>query len=229
MGGSTAVTFRSSISSTPSTTLVVTSGAATRHQTKFATIYLLLFSFVVLIQGTLALTERPTHLLPTTKLLATNDGSQNYSTDVTSLELRATGQTPVLAPFLKNFAGLLSEYLNGKVQATEKGEELFASNLIAEIENAVCSHLVGVAITKLTEFDAIEICVATIIEGSLLAPPAEFAAVFGAGLLCNYLFSELFPQIDAFTNAFCALVPKPCSLDLLTDPKNCGKCGNAVC
>lgn len=128
-----------------------------------------------------------------------------------------------LAPGWKTFSDLFSEYLAGKINSPE-----FADNLIAEIEEAVCDHAAGVLITEALGVDLVEACVTAIYTGNaLVAPELEFLSVFGASIICNLLVSEALPGIEVLTDAICK-EPKPCSEDLLTDPNNCGTCGNVV-
>jgi hypothetical protein len=128
-----------------------------------------------------------------------------------------------LAPGWKTFSDLFSEYLAGKITSPE-----FASNLVDEIAEAVCDHATGVLITEALGVDLVEACVTAIYTGNaLVAPELEFLSVFGASLICNLLIADALPGIGQLTDAICK-EPKPCSEDLLTDPENCGACGNVV-
>lgn len=136
-------------------------------------------------------------------------------------------QSRELNKFFKTFADLFSEYLANKLTAAGGKGELFADNLVAEVEEAVCDHFVNGAISAVALGTLLEDCVAAVYAGNLLvAPELEFLSVFGAGLLCNYAINELFPGIGELTDAVCK-DKKTCG-NLLTDPKNCGACGN-VC
>jgi hypothetical protein len=128
-----------------------------------------------------------------------------------------------VTPGWKAFSDAFSEYLAGKLSSPE-----FADNLVEELAKAVCDHAAGQAITKVLGVDLVETCVTAIYTGNaLVAPELEFLSVFGASVVCNLLVSEALPGIGALTEAICA-EPKPCSEDLLTDPNNCGSCGNVV-
>lgn len=128
-----------------------------------------------------------------------------------------------LVPGWKAFSDAFSAYLAGKLSSPG-----FADNLVDEVAEAVCDNAAGQVITKALGVDLVEECAAAIYTvNALTAPELEFLSVFGAGILCNLLVSEALPGIDALTNAICNQ-PKPCSNDLLTDPNNCGSCGNVV-
>jgi hypothetical protein len=128
-----------------------------------------------------------------------------------------------LTPGWKAFSDAFSAYLAGKLSTPE-----FADNLVDEVTEAVCDNAAGQVITKALGVDLVEECVTAIYTANALtAPELEFLSVFGASILCNLLVSEALPGIDALTNAICNQ-PKPCSEDLLTDPNNCGSCGNVV-
>jgi hypothetical protein len=128
-----------------------------------------------------------------------------------------------LTPGWKAFSDAFSEYLAGKLSKPE-----FANNLVDELAKAVCDHVAGQVITKALGVDLVEGCVTAIYTANALtAPELEFLSVLGASVLCNLLVSEALPGIEELTNAICSQ-PKPCSEDLLTDPNNCGSCGNVV-
>jgi hypothetical protein len=128
-----------------------------------------------------------------------------------------------LIPGWKAFLDAFSAYLACKLSSPG-----FADNLVDEVAEAVCDNATGQVITKALGVDLVEECVAAIYTvNALMAPKLEFLSVFGAGILCNRLVSEALPGIDALTNAICNQ-PKRCSNDLLTDPNNCGSCGNVV-
>lgn len=132
-------------------------------------------------------------------------------------------------PGWKAFAGLLGEYLGGKLASPG-----FAENLVAELEEAVCDHIVGGLITDALGVDLVEACVGAIdLAGGLAAlgtlqPEVEFLAVLESNILCNALVAEALPGIGQLTDAICK-EPKPCSQNLLTDVNNCGQCNNTVC
>jgi uncharacterized protein (DUF736 family) len=178
----------------------------------------LLLLFSILAQGTLALTHvshAAAELIPVERSVPDDSALLNH----TRLELAKRE----LTPGWKVFSDLFSEYLADKI--TSPG---FADNLIAEIEEAVCDHAVGVLITEALAVDLVDVCVTAIYTGNaLVAPELEFLSVFGASIICNVLVSDALPGIGALTDAICK-EPKPCSEDLLTDPKNCGSCGNVV-
>jgi hypothetical protein len=124
----------------------------------------------------------------------------------------------------EQFASDFAEYLAGKI-----GNPEFGDNLVDELASAVCDHGAGVIINKAIGADLVEECVAAIYTANaVVAPELEFLSVLGAGILCNLIVSDALPQIGELTDAICHH-EKPCSEDLLTDPNNCGSCGNVVC
>lgn len=131
-------------------------------------------------------------------------------------------------PGWKTFADLVGEYLGGKLVTPG-----FAENLVAELEEAVCDHAVGVLITKALGVDLVEACVGAIdVAGGLAAlgtlqPEIEFLAVLESSILCNALVAAALPGIGEITDAICK-EEKPCSENLLTDVNNCGQCNNTV-
>jgi hypothetical protein len=134
-----------------------------------------------------------------------------------------------LPELFSKFADLFGEYLAGKLTTatSPEGGELFADNLIGEVEEAVCDHLVGGALSTALIPELVETCVTAVYTGNaLVAPELEFLSVLGATVLCNYAVNEAFPGIGELTDAVCK-DKKPCG-DLLTDPNNCGSCGNVV-
>lgn len=95
-------------------------------------------------------------------------------------------QSRELNKSFKTFAGLFSEYVANKITGAGSKGELFADNLVAEVEQAVCDHFVNGAISAVALGSLLEDCVAAVYAGNLLvAPRLEFLSVFGAGL-CNY-------------------------------------------
>jgi hypothetical protein len=178
-----------------------------------------LLLFGLLVPGTHASTyafyATPSELTPVAQDVPNNRVLVNY----TQHELAKRK----LTPGWKAFSDAFSAYLAGKLSTPE-----FANNLVDEVAKAVCDNAAGQVITKALGVDLVEECVAAIYTANALtAPELEFLSVFGAGILCNLLVSEALPGIDALTNAICNQ-PKPCSNDLLTDPNNCGSCGNVV-
>ena len=104
----------------------------------------------------------------------------------------------------------------------------FANNLAEELEELVCDHAADLFITDALGVDVVETCMTALYMGNaIVAPELEVLSVFGASILCNLLVSEALPGIWELTDAIYKQ-PKPCSEDLLTDPENCGKCGNVV-
>jgi hypothetical protein len=109
-----------------------------------------------------------------------------------------------------------------------KASSGFANNLVAEIFSAICNHASGVILTNTLGVDLVEACTTFIYTSNLItAPELEFLSFFAAGVTCNLLISFSLPEVSALTNFVCQQ-PNPCSMDLLTDPNNCGQCGNVV-
>jgi hypothetical protein len=191
--------------------------SAGRNHNKPALWCLALLFFGFLIQGTLATGPFPQHNVE----VISTERSLLESKDLSHSSLAITERA--LTPGWKTFSDLFSEYLAGKLTTPE-----FADNLVAEVAEAVCDHAAGVVITELLGVDLVEACVAAIYTGNaIVAPELEFLSVFGASILCNMLVAEALPGIGALTDAICK-EPKPCSSDMLTDPLNCGACGNVV-
>ena len=175
--------------------------------------------FGLLVQGTHASTHS-FHATPREFTPVEHDVPDNYAlVNYTQHELAKRE----LAPGWKAFSDAFSEYLAGKLSSPE-----FADNLVEELAEAVCDHATGQVITKALGVDLVEECVTAVYTANALtAPELEFLSVFGASVLCNLLVSEALPGIEELTDAICKQ-PKPCSEDLLTDPNNCGSCGNVV-
>lgn len=128
-----------------------------------------------------------------------------------------------LTPAWKTLANDLSEYLADKLSSGT-----FADTLVAEVEEAVCSHAAGVVLTKALGVDLVESCVVAIYGlVGVTQPELEFLAVLYAGILCNTLVSAVLNDIGLGTDAICK-EEKPCSDSLQTDVNNCGSCGNVV-
>lgn len=202
--------------------LTFTGGASSRRVARPAVLCILLFVISFLVQNTAALSYPDKAVAP---ILVDRSLSMNMDQPGTTYgEL----QSRELNKFFKTFADLFSEYLANKLTAAGGKGDLFADNLVAEVEEAVCDHFVNGAISAVALGTLLEDCVAAVYAGNLLvAPELEFLSVFGAGLLCNYAINELFPGIGELTDAVCK-DKKTCG-NLLTDPKNCGACGNVVC
>jgi len=190
-----------------------------RHRNAPAVWCVVLLLFSLLVQGTHASTYT-FHATPGEFTLVERDVPDNRTlVNYTQHELAKRE----LTPGWKAFSDAFSEYLAGKLSTPE-----FADNLVDEVAEAVCDHVAGQVITKALGVDLVEECVAAVYTANTLtAPELEFLSVFGASVLCNLLVSEALPGIEELTNAICNQ-PKPCSEDLLTDPNNCGSCGNVV-
>lgn len=132
------------------------------------------------------------------------------------------------AGFYTGFAKSYADYLGAKVTAANASGAGFATNLVAEVSDAVCSNFQrGTTSTPSVIGTLLEDCISIIYTGNALtADELEFLSIFGASLLCNYAVNEALPQMSQYTDALCNGA-KPCG-NLLTDPKNCGACGN-VC
>lgn len=127
-----------------------------------------------------------------------------------------------LSEDLKDFLNLLSEYMANKISGG------FASNLVAELYQAVCLHASSVIVSEALGIDLVEACTTVVYTTNLVAAPElEFLSYFGAGVACNLLVSLFMPEVGALTNVVCQL-PGSCNADLSIDPKNCGQCGNVV-
>jgi hypothetical protein len=131
---------------------------------------------------------------------------------------------------------LLAEYVGGKLNtilsSSNPCKSGFAQNFLAEIENAVCVKAGGQVINAVLGADLAGACTTAILAGAVLDPPAELIAIFTAGVACNFMVSYLYSHtpilsdITQFVDFVCSQ-PQPCG-DLLTDPNNCGCCGNVV-
>jgi hypothetical protein len=216
-----AITFDASAgsNSAPPIAKFTNNASSFRHRNTPAVWCVVLLLFGLLVQGTHASTytfhATPGEFTPVELDVPDNRALVNY----TQHELAKRE----LTPGWKAFSDAFSAYLAGKLSTPE-----FADNLVDEVTEAVCDNAAGQVITKALGVDLVEECVTAIYTANALtAPELEFLSVFGASILCNLLVSEALPGIDALTNAICNQ-PKPCSEDLLTDPNNCGSCGNVV-
>ena len=201
--------------------LTFTGAASSRRVARPAVLCIFLLVLSFLVQGSTAFSHHDKAAAP---ILVDRSLAVDMDQSVTTYsEL----QSRELNKFFKTFADLFSEYLANKLTAAGGKGDLFADNLVAEVEEAVCDHYVNGAISAVALGTLLEDCVAAVYAGNLLvAPELEFLSVFGAGLLCNYAINELFPGIGELTDAVCK-DKKTCG-NLLTDPKNCGACGNVV-
>ncbi len=102
-----------------------------------------------------------------------------------------------LTPFWKKFSELASEYLSGKVT-----DPSVADTVVAEIEDAVCSHMaaevVSKALTRALKVDLIaEVTEACMAAAAIVfipsGPIGEIAVALISGTLCGVLVSEAFP------------------------------------
>jgi hypothetical protein len=135
-------------------------------------------------------------------------------------------------------AKTLGEYLGGKLnKLSDHEKQLFEENFVNELANAICEKYVGQyanqLITKIIGADLTEACTTAALASAVFEPPLEFLAVLVAGTACNAILGWLFDHtpvlstITGMVDEICK-IPKPCG-DLLTDPLNCGFCGNKVC
>lgn len=220
------------VSPSPSAPIPFTGGASARHPSRAAAFCFFLLTFTLFIQGTFALTPLNAYLE-----VRSIEATENEVAEIqpVSMELVTRATPAEELEVFKEFANLVAEYVGGKIDSATKPDPenkgLFAKNLVAEIENAICQHYAGKLINAALGADLVEACVTAVLAAAVVDPPLELLAVFGAGTLCNVAVAKLFPIIpevtDKLVEAFCS-EPKPCG-DLLNDPKNCGACGNVVC
>jgi hypothetical protein len=199
----------------------------------------LILGMFFLIQGTAALVQPDALPLPTQTAEATFSSTEVADLNPNPLDTidkrlqKRDGTSD--AKLWKDIVNLLAGYVGGKLDTffiPGPCKELFAQNFLAEIENAVCEKAGGDAINALIGADLATACTRAFIAGAVLEPPAELIALFTAGVACNFMVSWFFSHtpvlsdLTKFVDYICSQ-PKPCG-DLLSDPKNCGCCGNVV-
>ncbi|MCJ1248042.1 hypothetical protein MMC30_005257 [Trapelia coarctata] len=209
--------------------IIFTGAAASyRSPTRPAILCLLLLAISLLVQGTTAFHQQSGQLQASPKEARGTELDLSFAVpaELEVRELDARDLSTLYSDFAKNFAEYLANKITNAANSGGKGD-VFANNLIAEISEAVCDHFVGGAISNVLIGDLVEECIAAVYTGNaLVAPELEFLSIFGAALLCNAAVNEIIPQIGDLTDALCK-GPKPCG-NLLTDPNNCGACGNVV-
>jgi hypothetical protein len=200
--------------------------------------YCLLIGMFFLVQGTVALTQPDALFLPARAADPVSSPSEVDQLNAKSLEISderaiAKRDPQALSQIWTQAVTILADFVGGQLNTTTgPNRALFQKNFVAEIDNAICTHYAGTAINAVLGADIVAACMAAILTGSKLDAAAEFTAAFTAGIACNIGVSFIFPptpilsDITGFVDFICNQ-PKPCG-NLLTDPKNCGACGNVV-
>lgn len=109
-----------------------------------------------------------------------------------------------LSDNIRTFAGEFGGYLAGKVEAVQEDGEVFSDSLISETLSTICEGFFSGAVVEAFAPGIVDACVTAVYTtNAVVAPEAEFLAVFGASMFCNYLVSQAFPIAEQFSSEAC--------------------------